>query len=172
MAIQKNNIGYRIVKSSNLIIESFCNEITASDLINNKLRIINNKDFDKNYSFLLDFRNADLKISHNDIPILVSTLKEFPVLQSNRRIAYLTNKPNEVVLTTLFSIAAKDIPIKPQIFSTIEAVINYLGLYTLNKEELESIIKEVSISISWYYSIFYTSHGRYPGSNNTYKSFI
>ncbi len=70
-------------------------------------------------------------------------VKNYPNIQGTRRSAYLTSKPNEVVITTLFSKLICDTFIKTNIFSTIIATVNWLNKEGVDNQFLSLVINEL-----------------------------
>ncbi len=138
-------VNYRICEEYKLIIEIYSGQITFSDIIKNKQNTIQNLDYKPNYNLLLDFRKAHIENPFDEIGILVEFLKSNPSLQAEKRVAYLTTKPNEVVLTTLFKLQLKDIPIKAETFYTTPAAINWLGNTRLSENQLDNFISEMAL---------------------------
>lgn len=138
----KSITNFKMFHQQKLILETYVGEVNADILIANKKRIAESNEYHSNYDILLDFRQADFNFSVTDLEIIVEYLKNNKALQGNKNVAYLTNKPNQVALTTMFASRIKSIPIRPKVFSTISAALNYLNIIGLDKPTLESLINE------------------------------
>ena len=56
----------------------------------------------------------------------------------------MTSKPNEVVITTLFSENIKNLSIQPNTFSSLEGIVAWIGNKDINTQILGEIIKELN----------------------------
>lgn len=125
-SIQKRAVFF-ISPERKLIIEYYSGYIYLSDILKIKSNAGEHKDFSKDFNVLIDFRDAELKINVNELLNLFQFAKENPQLIGNRREAYLTSNPEQVVLGTLFEKYKQDLPIESNIFSTLGAGILWIS---------------------------------------------
>lgn len=130
---------YIILPDLKLIIELFSDSTTVNDAIELKKMEINDINYDSSFNFLVLFLNIDLPItnvSETEIKKYVESIKSNKQIISNRKSAIITEKPNQVVLGTLYEMTVKELPMNYRIFSSIKAALNWFGL----PGEYESIV--------------------------------
>ena len=141
--MSRKYIDYKIVQAFKLIIESYVGDVTVMDIIKNKKRITEVEGYKADYNLILDFRDANLQINKTELDRLVVYFKENHIYHKEKRVAYLTDKPNEVVVTTLFASKIKEIPIHPEVFSTVEAVAGYMNMVDSEMFKLKIMLNEL-----------------------------
>ncbi len=138
----KNYIDFIILKDKKLILEYYYGIIQIEDFIRIHKRKSNDKDFNPNYNLLIDFRDADIRLSKKDVLELVQFHKNNPKLFGTRYAAHITKTPKQVVAGTKFDTLNKELPVKIKVFSTVEAALSWVRLSLKDKDILESFIEE------------------------------
>lgn len=94
---------------------------------------------------ITDVRKATLHITGAEMENLVKYIAEHGFLMLKKKVALLTNEPNHVVASTLFSLNMKDSnhPQLVNVYSTVDAVMHWLNL-PWNTQEYEKIIANPS----------------------------
>ena len=141
-----NYINYIIVKEKRLIIEYYSGKIHLNDFIEIHDRKSKDKDFNLNYNLLIDFRDAEILLSKEEVLELISYHKKNKKLFGSRFAAHITKTPKQVASGTMFDVFNKELPVKIKIFSTLEASLAWVGLSIEDKKSIESyldIIKAV-----------------------------
>ena len=125
-----NKVGsYKINKEEKFIIEYYYGQIEIEDVMFLKDTLSKEESFNASYSIIHDFRNSNLKLSQEDLKNHLEFVKKHPTFLGERDVAFLTSRPNEVVLTTLFSMLAKNkILVNFEIFTTINAASMWLKI--------------------------------------------
>jgi hypothetical protein len=124
---QLNN-SYKILEKENLIIEYFSGILTIETLIKFKKNLIQDPIFSVNYNYLLYFKNVTFKIDVEDISEYVIFSNNYLKTNKNRKVAMVTDNPNQVALATLFKIQkSKHEMQKIELFSTTKNAIHWLG---------------------------------------------
>ena len=137
---------YKVFDNKNIIIEYYSGEITVDDFLSLKERISKEPNYNFFSDTILDIRDANLKVSETDLLKLFDFLhSKFSKEEGKRKTAYLTNSPNDVVQSTLFSnlLESKKLNVNPRIFSTMEGVVSWFDNPDINKEILETILYEL-----------------------------
>ncbi len=134
---------YIIITRERLIIEYHSGDININDFIESRKIISSDRDYNPDFDTVFDFRDANMIANEKDIKSFMSFFKGFNPIWGKRKSAYLTSKPNHVVITTVFSLEIKDFSISPMTFSTIEALVEWLNKEKINKEILTEIIEEL-----------------------------
>lgn len=136
---------YKIIYDRPLIVEYYSGVITVEDLIHFKNIIKEEPNYDLYFNTILDFRDCDLQIDKKGLAAIVDFLDSSFEKSGNRKVAYLTSKPNEVVSATLYSILVEKSKLSfiTNIFSTLDAVIGFFGEKIITKKELIETFDEL-----------------------------
>lgn len=118
---------YKIIPEKKLILEHYSGIILIQNIINQKIKISNEKDYNPNFDLIHDFRKAEFQISEEDGLYYLNFLMKNKILYSKRKVVHLTNTPEQVAITTLFSMLKDEPNINTQTVSTIEAALVWLG---------------------------------------------
>ena len=141
----KNYINYHIIKEKKLIVEYYSGSIYLNDFIEIHDRKSNDKDFNKNYNLIIDFRDAEIHLNEKEVLELVSYHKNNEKLFGSRYAAHITKTPKQVVAGVNFDFYNKELPVKIKVFSTLEASLAWVGLTINDKNIIETyfdILKE------------------------------
>ena len=141
----KNYINYHIIKEKKLIVEYYSGSIYLNDFIEIHDRKSNDKDFNKNYNLIIDFRDAEIHLNEKEVLELVSYHKDNEKLFGSRYAAHITKTPKQVVAGFNFDFYNKELPVKIKVFSTLEASLGWVGLTIKDKNIIKTyfdILKE------------------------------
>lgn len=133
---------YRILKTALLIIECHEGLLTLENMIRFRQEQRLDRDFTPEHDILMDLRNVEISGEPVEVENYVSFYKENKNISGNRRIAVLTDTPNQVFYTTLFEQFSKVLNQKTKIFSTLEASLNWLNV-NIPKQQIEMILREL-----------------------------
>ncbi len=121
---------YYIIKEKRIIVEIIKGSCTLNEYISFKEKQIQAKDFNPNYNYLIDIREIDFVFSSE----LQKRMKEYlefektiDSLSKTKKIAVITNTPDQVVYSTINKIYDER-SIVYSIFSTKNAALSWLGL--------------------------------------------
>ncbi len=136
---------YKILPDKKLIIEYYSGEIFMDDFIELKKKISQEKDYDPTFFSLLDFRDAAVTVGEQDMRRYLKFVKENSKVYGDRKTAYLTSTPDDVVVTTIFStvVSETDVPINIKVCSTINAVIDWFHTVNIDEETIDLILDEL-----------------------------
>jgi hypothetical protein len=139
---------YKILHDRQLIIEYYNGLISAEDLIHMKVVIKEEPDYNFYSNTILDLRDCDVKIDMEELKTFIDFFKLNYEKKEIRTAVYLTSKPNEIVLATLYSVLAEnaELNFNPNVFSTIEAIVRLFGEEIITKKEFIQIIDELKTS--------------------------
>jgi hypothetical protein len=118
--------GYYILKKYKLIIQFHIGLITLHDIISVKQTLLNDRDFNPDYSLLICTEDIKLEISENDIHAFIKHaywLNQF----KNRNIAIIANDPKTVAFATIFQDFARKYSANYRVFSTIDAGLLFIN---------------------------------------------
>lgn len=133
----------KILPKNKLIIEFLEGDISLKDLKELKNTLVEKKDYDASFNFIVDFRKANLLISTEDIDSYIYFIENHKKVLAKRESAILTSTPQHVVLTTLYKIKAKHLPVEWEIFSTVEKSLSWTRQTILSPDECEKIIQSM-----------------------------
>jgi len=106
------------------LIGNFNSTILAVEL--NKLW--NSPHFNPNYSVLIDIRKAAFSGESKEFPDLFGIFSDMPGIRTNRKLALLTETPQQVAYSTMFGQFIKsNYTISVEVFSTYDGAITWLG---------------------------------------------
>jgi signal transduction histidine kinase len=104
---------------------SFNSAILSAEL--NKLW--NSPQFNPNYSVLIDIRKATFNGESKDFPDFLNIFAAMPGNRTNRKFALLTETPQQVAYSTMFSQFIKSkFPLSVEVFSTYDGAMSWLGV--------------------------------------------
>lgn len=134
---------YRIFKEWNLIIIYYSGDVDISIIKKVMLKISNESDYSPKYAVINDVRDCSLKIKIDEIEKYIDYLKNELGIIESRKILFLTSKPNEVVITQLFSDNISKNSILGQVFTTSEAAMAWLSNENIDNRVFDKLIFEI-----------------------------
>lgn len=136
---------YKILKEHNLIVEYHSGKLDANSLINFKKRIVLDPLFTPNLNYFIHLKNATfapIDEAEDDISIYSKFVADNFEVYGNRRVALITNTPNQVVNTTRFKMMQKNVNQPVEIFSRYENAKKWLGI-DIEIEKLIEVLLEL-----------------------------
>lgn len=140
---KENSVNYKIIPSCNIIIEQYNGPILMQDIIDIKKEISSHSNYSPNFNVIMDFEYSDLVFNSSKLIDYIEFANGFNKIYGKRKTAFLTNTPNEVVLTTIFGLVKGDLPIDSNTFSTFGAIASWFGLSPLEYEQIETELKRL-----------------------------
>ena len=134
---------YKLFVKQRLSLEYYSGDIELEDLIHLKKIISKEPSYDFSFTTIFDMRDANIIINESEMKLLLKFLSTQFKKGDPRCVAYLTNSPNDVVKSTLFSMlldSNKNLNIIPKIFSEISSIAKWLDTKNINKEELGTML--------------------------------
>lgn len=122
---------YVILPDLKLIIEYFSGRITAEGAIDLKMKEKEDENYSPTFNVLVDFRDLVINWtaqSDERLNRFISFMKSNPDMISVRKSALITSDPFQMVLSTYLKKQYFGMKIKPDIFSTVDAAMYYLGV--------------------------------------------
>lgn len=136
------NSNYIILKEFNLLIECHSGNLDLKSYIDFVKRTTIDPLFSKNMNYFIDLRNVVVTASLDDIRIYNNFTEENFQCDRKRRVALLTNSPNQMVFATLFKNSNTQKLKEIEIFSTKESAFHWINS-SLNKEEILNIFSSI-----------------------------
>ncbi len=146
---QMNNSNYKILPDLKLIIELCINNTTVDSYIKHTKKLLQDDLFNPNYNFLVDFRNTEFIIDYEkDISTYLSFVKTLVSNDYKTKTAILISTPNQVVVSTLYSMDHQNSYDNALIFSSLESGLNYLSFEGNDRYLIETTIEIMKKEIS------------------------
>ena len=121
---------YRIDHKRKLIIDTIRGEIQLNELINHEKAKLHDPEHNDTYSALIDIRDSKFLLDKDEKEVVYNFYKEYSAkINMNRKCAFLTSKPKEVVTSELFKLEVNQFTeMTFRIFTTEEAAYRWLSV--------------------------------------------
>jgi hypothetical protein len=138
-----NSISYKIIPEKKLVLEYFCGTLTWKDIVNNKKKLVLEKEYNPTYNIIDDVRDAFATFTEEGINEFVKLLNTHKGLYGNRRSAILTNTPNQIVNSVMLDSLKKDLPINFKTVSTFIEAAKWVKVAHTDFELIEYYLSEL-----------------------------
>lgn len=142
MSKQKSYLDYKIFPEKRLIIEYYGGHIVLEEIIVLKDREVVDPHYDSSFDIIDDFRDATFNIDPADVKEYVN----YVVKGKNygkRNTVFLTDNPEQVVISTLFDNYKNSLPINVKIVSTIKIAIEFVSLKPEDFDFVDNSLREM-----------------------------
>ena len=136
---------YKIYKDRNLLIEYYFGKLDLNFLKEFKKRIISDPDYISGINCFINFKNASFNLTTQEISEFVGFIGQNSSKLGKRKLAMITNSPNQVVSTSLYKILQQDLNQSVEIFSTYEKALKWLDS-DVTAQEITEFLKELKNS--------------------------
>lgn len=133
---------YKILPDHNLIVEYHENTLDIHSYRTFKSNLFEDTLYSNSLNYIINFKNVDFKISPNEIEEYVSDLKKMPEILTQKKLAFITRTPNQIVPATLYKMKQNELNQTVEIFSTYESALNWLKS-ELTPDKLDVVYKEL-----------------------------
>lgn len=137
MSSLKSN--YIILKEHNLIVECHSGILDADSFIEFKKSITLDPLFLPSLNYFVHLKKVTFSINLEDVDKYVRFLDANSKVFGNRRVALITNTPNQVVSATMFKMMQQNKSQSVEIFSTNENALEWLNS-NLNKDDILDVL--------------------------------
>ena len=136
---------YKILKEHNLLIIKQKGILNLNSMMGFIKSLNSDSSFCPKLEHIVDLHDVVFDLTLEDINKYVNHLENNSKIYGHKRIALVTNTPNQVAYSTLFKLAQEQLqPLQNiQIFSTHEKAYNFLKLENLSYQQVSTIIKEL-----------------------------
>ena len=135
---------YVILKELNLIIECHSGILDADSFIDFKKSIALDPLFLPNLNYFVHLKKVTFSTKLEDIDKYIKFLESNSKTYGNRRVALITDTPNQVVSTTMFKMLQQNKVQSVEIFSTSESALEWLNV-NFNKKEILKVLAELKL---------------------------
>jgi hypothetical protein len=136
---------YKILKEHNLIIEYHTGFLDVDSFINFKKSISLDPLFLPSLNYFVHLKKVTFTTNSEDIDKYADFLEINSKVFGDRRVALITDTPNQVVSTTMFKMLQQNKSQSIEIFSTNESVLKWLNS-NLNKSEILDVLATLMLS--------------------------
>ena len=137
---------YIILKNLNLIIQFYQGKITYEGLLKLNQEILKDNNYNPNFGILVDFRLSKSNISIEEIKSYSKWVNEQSILNRLNNRVILTNTPEQVTKSTIFSLEEEVKEFNYLIFSTLENSLTSLNIDISNLERVEIEIEQMRVN--------------------------
>lgn len=140
------NFSYHILPDLNLIIECYIGDFEFKDIFECKKLEIKDPEWRDNYDVLGDIRKGKISLTSQDIENLNTYYQGNKEIIAQRKSAVLTDRPSQVVFGTLLRdyTKLKESLVIPNVFSTTEAALSWLGIDQKEGERINKVLSQLS----------------------------
>lgn len=137
-----NHTAYLILPEKKLIVEYLKGFIQLSDLLALKEQEFKDPEYNPNYNIIDYFKDASFPMDPAEVQKYVDFIREGRRNYGRRNTVFVTNQPDQVVISTLFDNLKKDIPINIKVVSTMDLAIEFVDLFPKEQAIVEAWIKK------------------------------
>ena len=130
---------YKILKEHNLIVEYHSGILDADSFIEFKKSITLDPLFLPSLNYFVHLKKVTFSTNLEDIDKYANFLEANSMVYGNRRVALVTNTPNQVVSATIFKRMQQNKSQSVEIFSTNERALQWLNS-NFNKNEILAVL--------------------------------
>jgi hypothetical protein len=134
---------HQILPEIKVTVEYFSGLINLDDLIKHRNILADDNEFNPVDILIADFRYAHLNLKKMDILAFIDFMRSTKKLLGDRRAAILTNTPNQVVASSIYISNLKDLPMKVNFFSTLNAAIGWVHLPINDMDLIDETLKKM-----------------------------
>jgi hypothetical protein len=134
---------YCILPELNLIIEYYSGIIGVEEIKNLELLKNKDKEYNGEYNIILDMSDAEFNLDENDIDEVSLFMQTNKDSFGKRKCAFITKTPNQVVSPMLYKSQIKFLPMKYEVFSTMNASLKFINVSRIHKKYIKNIIKNL-----------------------------
>lgn len=132
---------YRILPNYNLVIEYHYGVLTAKNYIDFKKKLLIDPHFKANLNHFINFKNVNFITAPSDISEFVAFMGNNIQQIGQRKVALITNTPNQVVSTTIYKLMQQNSNQQVEIFSINENALKWL---TIPDHCLNEVLKNIA----------------------------
>jgi hypothetical protein len=144
-------VNYRIMGDLKLILECAKGSAKIEHVKQMKIREISDIEYIPNYNLIIDFRESNIDFLNLDIKSLKGFFdfaKNTEGVISGGKTAFLTNSPEQVVLSSLLKDLGDKLTTNFEIFSSLEAALDYLDISFVHVKFIDKALNSLSADTS------------------------
>jgi len=139
---------YKISKINNLVIVAQLGTLNLSSMMEFIKTLNSDPLFSPKFDQIVDLNETTFDLAFEDIHKYVQHLESNSIIHGLKKIALITNTPNQVVYSTLFKEAQEQLqPLQSvQIFSTLKSAYNFVEKENISFEEVSITLNQLKKS--------------------------
>lgn len=141
MSSLKSN--YKIILKQNLVVEYHKGILDVESYVNFKKKLMTDTHFQSSLNHLIYFKDVRFATTKKDVSDFKKFMSDNANTLGNRKVAFLTGTPNQVVITTIYNAIPSNLTQSSEIFSTIENALKWLNIPIHFNTDLNRIILEL-----------------------------
>lgn len=135
---------YKILPEHNLVLEFHRGMIDLISYIEFKKKLIRDSRFKPNLYHFIHFKNTIFKTNPKHVSEFYAFMKKNEaIIGENRRVAFVTETPNQVVTTTLYKMTQQNTNKCILVFSTNKSALKWLGVPDIANESIINTYLEI-----------------------------
>ena len=133
---------FQIYSEHNLIIEIHTGKLDLESYLNFKKKLFSHNDFKSGMNYFINVKQVEFNVSKEEIQKFAEFNNKRPSFNERRKIALITDTPNQVVSTTIYKSMLSNHNQDIDIFTTNEKALSWL-LQNKFSEKINVILKEL-----------------------------
>ncbi|MDO9273915.1 MAG: hypothetical protein Q7T92_00010 [Lutibacter sp.] len=138
---------YKIFLNKNLTVKYYNGILSLSDIIDSISVSGQHPDWKPTMNIIHDIRDVVLDLEEKEIQELLQYVKEDKKLYGERKVAFITNRPNQVVFTFILTNIKNESLVNMNTFSTLNAAIEWVELPITDLEMIENCINKLKMQV-------------------------
>jgi len=136
---------YKILKEGKLLIVAHIGSLNLNSMLDFFESLSSNPTFSHKFDHIVDLNKVTFDLTSKDISKYVEHLENNSKIFGEKKIALITNSPNQVVFSTLFKEAQEQLqPLQSvQIFSTLESAYNFIDKKNITFNQVSQTVKQL-----------------------------
>jgi hypothetical protein len=138
-----NKYDYEIFQEKSLIVKYFQGIISIAEFITFNNRTLFDTRYDPTMCVMNDVRNTEFIFTDEDLKKFIGYVQSNVKMYGKRKVAFLTNTPNQTVFTILLDFFKNDKMVTIKTFTTLPATVEWLQLSLADMILIENCIEKL-----------------------------
>lgn len=134
---------YIILTEESLILEFYSGNFNVDELINFKVKIGSDKNYNPNFNVISDIRELEFLFKKREVKKYITFLNENSNHIGYRKTAMVTQTPQQVITSMEFDFNKNTLPINFKVCSSFEAAYNLINL----SEDKANLVKSIFLEL-------------------------
>ena len=140
-------IAYKILKDRSLIIECYSGKHNVDELIDFKMKVGSDPDYDPNFNIIHDFRNLIFDLEIEEVSKYIQVLNDNKKYVGERRSAMITQTPNQVTASLGFELLKNELPVTVKVCSTLDVALSFIKIPRKEWNEIFDLLNDLQSSL-------------------------
>ncbi len=139
----KPKLDYRIIQKKSLILEYYRGKYNVDELIDFKIKVGNDPDYNPNFDIIHDFRELVFDLEVEEVAKYVQVLIENKKYVGKRKSTMITQTPNQVTASIGFELLKNDLPVAVKVSSTLDAALVFIQIPKNEWEHIKKLLNDL-----------------------------